>query len=619
MKKVLLFCLTCFSSLLALAQTPTYYVGPATGGPNSWPFNPGTGGSSHVQLLYKPTNFPTAPSGLITDIYFRPSNSVTNTYTSLVIQIGYTTLTGLTSGTWNTGLTTVYTGSPTITSVGGNWVKITLTTPFQYDNTRNMIVDVNHASTASGMTLYYGTSSSGNTRMYGAYTSTSSGGADASLYDFGFDLLPKKGMNNASVDAAASPNGSFCSGNQSVQVVLKNKGFNRINNVRVYWELDGVPQPYITYTGLIDTIGSVAGNAVTATLGNVTYSNIPRTIKAYTSIPNGIADTVNNDDTLSFTKRSSPLASITAAGPTVFCTGGVVNVTLNAVLGTNYTYKWKLNGSFITPPATGSSYTATTAGDYTLQVDSGTCSNTSAIVRVDNLAMPQPTVTPTGYVAFCDNDSVVLNANANISGATYQWQFNGANIPGATNASIAAKIPGNYLVLTNKFSCTAASPGLNVNQVSPPSPTIYANGNMLATNASFVSYQWYINNTTPISGETDFFIIPKQAGDYSVMVSNGGCSAMSPRFTVTPDMLSVISQNNPAAINVYPNPVKDVLHVSSPVNVHAQISSISGSIISEHNNAKDINVSMLPAGVYIIKLTDGAGTINKMQRFTKSE
>lgn len=428
-----------------------------------------------------------------------------------------------------------------------------------------------------------------------------------------------RGYNNAGVNNVTGPTPPFCSGNQTVSVRIKNSGKNIINSVKISWLVDGVPQPQVSYTTPIDTSGSVAGNMATVSLGQVTFANTPRTIKVYTTLPNNLTDTVNTDDTLVFTLRSSPKAEITAAGPTVFCTGGVVNVTLNATTGTNYSYKWKLNGNYITPAATGPSYTATVAGDYTLQVDSGACTNTSAITRVDNLAMPQPTVTPTGYVAFCDNDSVTLNANANIAGATYQWKFNNADIPGATNASYSAKIPGNYVVVTNKFSCYSTSPGLNVNQISAPTPTITINNNILSTAANYVSYQWYINGTTPISGETDYFIIPKQAGNYSVMVSNGGCSAMSPQFTVTPEMLGVMSLNDPANISIYPNPVKNILHITAPAEVNVSIVNATGSEVLKQMNAKDVDMSKLPAGVYTLKVSNKEGSVLKIEKLTKTE
>ncbi len=429
--------------------------------------------------------------------------------------------------------------------------------------------------------------------------------------------IQKKGFNNASANAVTAPVAPFCSGNQTVQVRVKNAGKNQINNVTVNWIVDGVPQTPVTYSTTIDTLGGAGGNFATVTLGTVSFGNAPRTIKIYTSDPNGQADTVNTDDTTVITMRSSPLANITAAGPTVYCGGGVINTLLNASTGTGYTYRWKLNGNNIVPAATGASYTATAAGDYTVQVDSGACSNTSPILRIDNLAMPQPTVTPATSANFCDNDSVQISANANIAGATYQWRFNGTDIPGETNASIFAKIPGNYNVITTKFSCKATSPGVNVQQVAPPTPLVNKNGNTLTTAANYVSYQWYNNATTPIAGETNFYFSPQQTGDYSVLVSNGGCSAMSPLVHFEFDNTGVNNTTGAAAISLYPNPVTDVLHIQAPVPVNATVNSVDGKQLMTVPHAEDIDISSLPGGVYIIKLTTDDNYMIKIDKIRK--
>lgn len=73
---------------------------------------------------------------------------------------------------------------------------------------------------------------------------------------------------------------------------------------------------------------------------------------------------------------SSPSATITALGPTTFCAGG--NVVLKAVTTSqNVVYKWKRNGSLISS-ANDSVYTATTAGNYNVQIWSAYgCSKTS--------------------------------------------------------------------------------------------------------------------------------------------------------------------------------------------------------------------------------------------------
>lgn len=109
----------------------------------------------------------------------------------------------------------------------------------------------------------------------------------------------KRGANNAATASIVAPSTNFCPGvTLPVSVMIKNMGINRINNVQVRWELDNVPQTTVNWNTLVDTLGSVSGNSATVNLGNVFFGGVPRTLKIYTALPNGIADTVNGDDTL---------------------------------------------------------------------------------------------------------------------------------------------------------------------------------------------------------------------------------------------------------------------------------------------------------------------------------
>jgi hypothetical protein len=77
---------------------------------------------------------------------------------------------------------------------------------------------------------------------------------------------------------------------------------------------------------------------------------------------------------------SHPSATITPQGPTTFCAGG--SVVLAANTGTGLTYKWKKGSNFISG-ATLANYTATTAGNYKVQVTNSIgCSKTSGTVNV---------------------------------------------------------------------------------------------------------------------------------------------------------------------------------------------------------------------------------------------
>ncbi|HTM66680.1 MAG TPA: hypothetical protein VL093_10190, partial [Flavipsychrobacter sp.] len=187
-KSVCFLLLFLLSASLVYAQTPQYSL--TTGSiNNSFPFN--TSSSNKVQWVYYPSDFATAPSGNITDVFFKVgSTPIGNpTFTNLTIKMGATTLTSFIAGAFTTGLTTVFTSaSQTFTGVVvGGWIQITLQTPFYYNNAQNFVVEVSQTAYSGGFTIPQ-TPTTSNRRMYGSVTSTTAS-ADGRLADFGFNIL----------------------------------------------------------------------------------------------------------------------------------------------------------------------------------------------------------------------------------------------------------------------------------------------------------------------------------------------------------------------------------------------------------------------------------------------
>lgn len=124
------------------------------------------------------------------------------------------------------------------------------------------------------------------------------------------------GPNNASAAAITEPVDGFCAGTYAVKARIANNGTNTINGVQVYWSVDGTPGTPINVTTPINTITSGLGNSLVVTLGNVTFGSVPKNIVVYTSMPNGVADTANLDDTLKVTKGASLAGIYTVGGTT---------------------------------------------------------------------------------------------------------------------------------------------------------------------------------------------------------------------------------------------------------------------------------------------------------------
>ena len=238
------------------------------------------------------------------------------------------------------------------------------------------------------------------------------------------------------------------------------------------------------------------------------------------------------------TVNASPTAAITAGGATSFCTGG--SVVLNAATGTGYTYQWRNNGTNISG-ATASSTTATASGSYTVVVTSGSCSSTSSATTVTVSAAPTATITAGGSTTFCSGSSVTLNANTG-TGLTYQWRRNGTNLTGATASSYSAATAGSYTVVVTSGGCGATSAATTVTVNAAPTAVITAGGAtsfctggsvvLSATTGTGYTYQWRKNGTN-ISGATASSYTASAAGSYTVVVTSAGCSATSAATTVS--------------------------------------------------------------------------------------
>lgn len=116
-----------------------------------------------VQYLYKPSFFTNLQAGNIQKIYFRASSTNTAVYTGMTIRLGQTSQTDFgttTPGSLLSPVTTVFTGTASVSASAGNWVEFTLNTPYPYDPSKTLIVDYDYTSCSGGFNMYSVSSSS---------------------------------------------------------------------------------------------------------------------------------------------------------------------------------------------------------------------------------------------------------------------------------------------------------------------------------------------------------------------------------------------------------------------------------------------------------------------------
>jgi type IX secretion system substrate protein len=317
----------------------------------------------------------------------------------------------------------------------------------------------------------------------------------------------------------------------------------------------------------------------------------------------------------------SPPDNITASGPTVFCSGGSVTLSVPSVGGS--TYQW-FNGGVVIPSATANTYgTSSTAALSVEVINSFGCIATSAPTLV--IAGISPSIDTAGPLKFCSGSDVILKANKNgaVGIITYQWQHNGTNIPSAVLPNYPAGTTGNYTCIVTvssggSGSCSAATQTVSVTASPLPTPALTFTRNpgstTFSTGTGYKSYQWYINSVA-IPGANYYSYTANVNGSYRVWVTDttdcGGYSSA--------DVINDVSvpQVNLDDVKIFPNPATSVVHIESPVSVRAIVTGVEGKIIFDEANASEINIGSLAAGMYIIMLYDDNGERLKVEKLIK--
>ncbi|MEO1383129.1 MAG: hypothetical protein AAFV78_07865, partial [Bacteroidota bacterium] len=96
---------------------------------------------------------------------------------------------------------------------------------------------------------------------------------------------------------------------------VRNFGNNAVDSVTINWSFGGILQPsFTTVVNLDSALGSGPKDTLIL-LGNRTFpSGVPTTLTAYTSNPNGVPDTLNQNDTLSQTFNPGVRGTFTLGG-----------------------------------------------------------------------------------------------------------------------------------------------------------------------------------------------------------------------------------------------------------------------------------------------------------------
>ena len=144
-------------------------------------------------------------------------------------------------------------------------------------------------------------------------------------------------------------------------------------------------------------------------------------------------------------------------------------------------------------------------------------------------------INPTGPITACAGTPVTFTCNT-VAGATYQWNYNGAIISGATTTTYNANASGNYSATVILNGCPVTSSVVTVTLSNPPTaPVITSKGSLiycsggkdtLTATAGAASYLWS-------NGATTQSTVVTTSGNYTVQITDAnGCSSQSQPYLV---------------------------------------------------------------------------------------
>jgi len=317
------------------------------------------------------------------------------------------------------------------------------------------------------------------------------------------------------------------------------------------------------------------------------------------------------------TVTAPPAFTITPSAPSI-CNGDTAYINVSSG-NAGYTFNWtpgNLSGTAqALHPNTNTKY-------YVTATDNSGGAN-SGCVRIDSVTVtvnPKPNnmVSLVGPSAFCPTDSTVLQAVGSFN-CGFKWYNNGTLIPGANQSAYTAHTAGTYTVVIRDSvsTCSSVSAPKTITVYTTVTPVVTVNGaTFTATGGSFTGYQWKLNGTD-IPGATAATYMATQPGQYTVVVTDAnGCSTASQPYPYNVGVANVAV--TASMIKVYPNPASAKVYIDAPVDVNVSLQSLDGKLIVQQKHAREIDLSGLADGIYMIRISDTDGQLIRVDKLVKT-
>jgi bacillolysin len=231
-------------------------------------------------------------------------------------------------------------------------------------------------------------------------------------------------------------------------------------------------------------------------------------------------------------------------------------------------------------------------------------------------ALPQRQVQTINFPPIPDKAiNSVFNLNATASSQlAVQYTLSAGNASIAGNQITCGNMPGKVTVEAFQIGNSNFT-SVNAEQtfcIIPPAPSLSLNGTTAVAQGGTL-YQWYVNGR-PINGQTtnNTFDTRQFSGLFNVQsITQDGCGSALSNGIATEQLLAI--EENDLHIEVYPNPLKNVLSVTLPSAVSLKSLEIWNALGMKVLESKDskIKTEGLNAGSYTLKINTSEGIYTK--------
>ena len=257
--------------------------------------------------------------------------------------------------------------------------------------------------------------------------------------------------------------------------------------------------------------------------------------------------------------------------------------------------------------------------EFGFQFTDGDASGSDPAFGVDDIMVYVPGTTTTtppvasfteGSTTSCQDSCILFTSTTAGTVDSVRWSATGGNIAGPTSNSTDICFPtaGVFSVTLTAYNSAGSNSSNTVITINPtPHPVITQTGHTLSVTGAYTSYQW-VNGITPITGATNATYTYTASGTYIVVVDSAGCLGGN---AITP--VGITNVNNTAGNYWVSQTGSSGIMINSSrtlaENLTVTMYDATGrSIVTENwpagNSGKQLNTSFLPAGLYIVKLSN---------------